>query len=143
MANTDRARKLLVRTALVTSTTIATMVGAQNLAMLDANQFLATETPVTENIPASTPVEIPTPVAVIRAAPEVTILQAAPSITILRQSGKVPVALPLTSSTSNSNTIQPPVPSQISAPEPVIVQQPQPQPQQSQQPAPQRSHSSR
>lgn len=103
MANPDRTRKLLVRTALVTSTTIATIVGAQNLAMLDANQFLATETPVTENVIAPSP-------------PEITVLQAAPSIIILRQSGQV-----------STTTIQPPTPAQIAAPDPVIVQQPVPQ----------------
>ncbi|MCL4876776.1 MAG: hypothetical protein KJ064_08965 [Anaerolineae bacterium] len=116
MANPDRTRKLLVRTALVTSTTIATIVGAQNLAMLDANQFLATETPVTENVIALSPSATVTAAAVIRAAPEITVLQAAPSIIILRQSGQV-----------STTTIQPPTPAQIAAPDPVIVQQPVPQ----------------
>ena len=112
MANTDRARKLLVRTALVTSTTIATIVGAQNLAMLDASQFLTTETPVTDNVVALSPSETNTPVAVIRTAPELTILQAAPSIIILRQSGEVSTALPVTGSANTNNTIQPPIPAQ-------------------------------
>lgn len=115
MANTDRARKLLVRTALVTSTTIATLIGAQNLAMLDASQLQATQTPLTEDVVARSLNENNTPVPVIRAAPEVTILQAAPSIIILRQSGEVATTLP---------AIQPPNPAQISAPDPVIVQQP-------------------
>lgn len=127
MANTDRARKLLVRTALVTSTTIATIVGAQNLAMLDASQFLATQTPVTDNLVALSPIETNTPVAVIRDAHEITILQAAPSIIILRQSGEVSAALPVTGSTNTNNPIQPPVPAQITVPDPVIVQQPIPQ----------------
>lgn len=128
MANTDRARKLLVRTALVTSTTIATLIGAQNLAMLDASQFLATETPVTDNVDALLPGGTNTPVAVMRAAPELTILQAAPSIIILRQSGEVSAALPLNGGANSNTTIQPPIPAQISAPNPVIVQQPVPQP---------------
>ncbi len=131
MANTDRARKLLVRTALVTSTTIATIVGAQNLAMLDANQFLMTETPMAENAIALSPSALATSVEVIRAAPEITILQAAPSIIILRQSGEVSAALPVTGSTNTNNTIQPPIPAQIAAPDPVIVQQPVPQQSQS------------
>jgi hypothetical protein len=125
MANTDRARKLLVRTALVTSTTIATIVGAQNLAMLDANQFLARLTPATVDGMAFSPNTMPTPVEIVQAAPEITILQAAPSIIILRQSGEVSAALPVTGSTNNS--IQPPIPAQITAPDPVIVQQPVPQ----------------
>ncbi len=127
MANTDRARKLLVRTALVTSTTIATIVGAQNLAMLDASQFLATETPVTENVTALSPNTTATPVEVVRAAPELTILQEAPSIIILRQSGEVSATRPVTGSTNNTTPIQPPIPAQIAAPDPVIVQQPVPQ----------------
>lgn len=143
MANTDRARKLLVRTALVTSTTIATLVGAQNLAMLDANQFLATETPVAGNVPAPLPNTLPTPAEVVRSAPEITILQAAPSIIILRQSGKVSTALPVTGGTNTTTTIQPPIPAQIAAPDPVIVQQPAPQQSAPQQSAPQRSRSSR
>jgi len=125
MANTDRARKLLVRTALVTSTTIATIVGAQNLAMLDASQFLVSQTPAVENIVALSPIETSTPVAVIRTAPEITILQAAPSIIILRQSGQVSTALPVTGRANN--TIQPPIPAQVIAPDPVIIQQPVPQ----------------
>lgn len=131
MANTDRARKLLVRTALVTSTTIATIVGAQNLAMLDANLLLATETPGTENAIALSPSTAVTPAEVVRAAPELTILQAAPSIIILRQSGEVSAALPVTGSTNTNHTIQPPIPAQIAAPAPVIVQQPAPQQSQS------------
>jgi len=126
MANTDRARKLLVRTALVTSTTIATIVGAQNLAMLDASQFLATETPVAE-----TPNVTDASVEIVRATPEITILQAAPSIIILRQSGEVSTALSMTSSTNTNNIIQPPIPAQIAAPDPVIIQQPVPQQSQS------------
>src|SRR5687768_4670350 len=109
MANTDRARKLLVRTALVTSTTIATLIGAQNLAMLDASQLQATQTPLTDNVVARSLNENNTPVPVIHAAPEVTILQVAPSIVILRQSGEVAITLP---------AIQPPNPVQISAPDP-------------------------
>ena len=48
MANPDRARKLFVRSALVTSTTIATFVGAQNLAMLDATRLETMLTPSPE-----------------------------------------------------------------------------------------------
>ncbi len=133
MANTDRARKLLVRTSLVTSTTIATIIGAQNLAMLDATQFKLTETPMSESNVALSPNETVTQAVVIQATPTTTILQAAPSIIILRQSGEQSPILPTTSSVNNSTTIQPPVPSQITVPDPVIIQQP----------APQRSQSSR
>lgn len=127
MANTDRARKLLVRTALVTSTTIATIVGAQNLAMLDANQFLATATPSTADGIAFSPNTMPTPVEIVQTAPEITILQAAPGIIILRQSGEVSAAASVTGSPNSSTPIQPPIAAQIAAPDPVIVQQPVPQ----------------
>jgi len=132
MANTDRARKLLVRTALVTSTTIATLVGAQNFAMLDARDFQIDTSPSSEpnEVVVVTPAATRTPVAVQQAAPGITILQAAPSITILRQSGQVSTVQPVTASVTS---IQPPAPSQITAPNPVIIQQP----------APQRSQSSR
>ena len=129
MTNSDRARKMLARTALVTSTTIATLVGAQNFAMLDARAFQTSEaasTPVSPEVVVVPPVAANTPAAVERAAPTITILHAAPSITILRQSGQpVRVQPPAASVTS----IQPPVPSQIAAPAPVVVvQQPVPQP---------------
>ncbi len=127
MANTDRARKLLVRTALATSTTIATLVGAQNLAMLDANQFLATETPANLDGIGVSPNATPTPVEIVQTAPEITVLHTAPSIIILRQSGEVSAALPVAGSSNTNNTIQPPIPAQIAAPDPVIVQQPVPQ----------------
>ena len=131
MANTDRARKLLVRTALVTSTTIATIVGAQNLAMLDANQFLPTDTPATENVSALLPNATPTPMKIVQAAPEITIFRAAPGIVILRQSGEITRTFP--SAGSSTTAIQPPTAARITAPDPVIVQQF----------VPQRSHSSR
>ena len=126
MANTDRARKLLVRTALVTSTTIATLIGAQNFAMLDARDFQMDLTPSSEpnDVVVVTPAVTRTPVQVERAAPNITILHAAPSITILRQSGQITTAQGVV---ANVTGIQPPVPAQITAPDPVVVQQPVPQ----------------
>lgn len=127
MANTDRARKLLVRTSLVTSTTITTLIGAQNLAMLDVSQFKRAETPVTESTVALSPGETVTSAVMIQATPTTTILQAAPSIIILRQSGEQSNVLPASSSVNNTTTFQPPIPSQITVPNPVIIQQPVPQ----------------
>lgn len=129
MTNSDRARKMLARTALVTSTTIATLVGAQNFAMLDARTIQATEaanTPESPEVVVVTPVATNTPAPIERAAPSITILHAAPSITILRQSGQPVRAQPPAPSMTS---IQPPAPSQIAAPAPVVVvQQPVPQP---------------
>ncbi len=123
MANTDRARKLLVRSALVTSTTIATFVGAQNLAMLDTRLISLTLTPSAESaavVPASV-TSMPQAVA-----PTLMIQRAAPSIIVLRQSQQQ-AASPIVSSHSpaqgNAMVIQPPVPAQMAAPAPVIVQQ--------------------
>ena len=130
MANTDRARKLLVRTALVTSTTIATLVGAQNFAMLDARDFPIDLTPSSEpnevvnEVIVVEPVATRTPAPIERAAPNITIMQAAPSITILRQSGQINTSQP---TAANVTSIQPPAPSQITAPNPVAIQQPVPQ----------------
>ena len=141
MANTDRARKLLVRTALVTSTTIATLIGAQNLAMLDARDF-QTETPApgteSNEVVVVTPLATRTPAAIERAAPDITIMNVAPSITILRQSGQVNTSQPVAASVTR---IQPPAPSQITAPNPVVNAAPNPVvvPQ----PVPPRSQSSR
>ena len=121
MANTDYARKLLVRTALVTSTTIATLVGAQNFAMLDARTFQLTGTPLTDHNSTQTSVSI------TQSAPQITIFHAAPGITVLRQSGQVNTTVAVQPVRTNTNTIQPPIPAQISAPQPIIIQQPAPQ----------------
>jgi hypothetical protein len=111
MANVDRARKLLVRTALVTSSTIATLIGAQDLALLDRRQIEQALTPTTEpTIPVAPATSIP-------AAIEIT--HAAPSVTILRRPGQTgPVQPP----PAQAALIQPPAPVQLAPPDPVIVQ---------------------
>lgn len=124
MANTDRARKLLVRTALATSATIATLVGAQNLAMLDASQLNMTETAVAQNAGEVSPVGTATPVTINHTAPALTILHVAPGIVILRQSGQAATAKPVTVAANATGSFQPPVPAQVTVPQPVIVQQP-------------------
>lgn len=143
MANTDRARKLLVRTALVTSTTIATLIGAQNFAMLDARDFqMNTKTDGSAELVVVTPSATITPAAITRSAPGITVIQAAPSITILRQAGQVTTSqqnAPAAVSAPGVASIQPPAPSQLAAPQPVVVQQPAVV----QQAVPQRSRSSR
>ncbi|MBZ0301028.1 MAG: hypothetical protein K8J31_14870 [Anaerolineae bacterium] len=138
MANSDRARKLLVRTALVTSSTIATLVGAQNLAMLDNTQFAQNPTTPDTVLELSSE-DLASDTAINNVAPELAIVRAAPSITIIRQSGQERTA----------SLIQPPDPVAVATPQPVIVQ-PQPQvsaPQpviiQSSQPARSRSRSTR
>lgn len=114
MANTDRARKLLVRTALTTSATIATLVGAQNFAMLDARQFQSNDAAILESVvlvsPAVTQAQVaenalPAALAVTQAqiaesvaliAPEATqtpvvIEHVAPAITIVRAAPSITI----------------------------------------------------
>lgn len=131
MANTDRARKLLVRSALVTSTTIATFVGAQNLAMLDTQQvaLLLTPSPAVVNVLKATEATPPQPIR--SSAPTLVIQQAAPSIIVLRQSAQpgssrqpTPISVPAPLILQQPASTQPPAPSVISAPAPVIIQQP-------------------
>lgn len=129
MANPDRTRKLLVRSALVTSATIATFVGAQNLAMLDATRIEALFTPSPEPTVLNPLPEVTTPVPVLQAAPDLVIQQAAPSIIILRRAGQsadAAVSLNPAANASGSSpvVIQPPAPAEVAAPAPVIVQQP-------------------
>lgn len=126
MPNPDRTRKLLVRSALVTSVTIATFVGAQNLAMLDAARIEAIFTPSPEAVIVNPLAETTTPVPVIHAAPDLVIQQAAPSIIVLRRAGGAAVTASPGVNTFNATTvgIQPPAPAEVAAPAPVIVQQP-------------------
>ncbi len=141
MANSDRARKLLIRTALATSATIATLIGAQNLAMLDASQFQSSPTPEADGSLTSQPdavfalpmleaggagtafasATVPTTL-VVQATPDITIMQAVPNIVILRHAGNTAPRI-TTTSTSNPVVQQPAAP-QIVPPAPVVVQQP-------------------
>ncbi len=122
MANPDRTRKLLVRSALVTSTTIATFIGAQNLAMLDATRLEAMLTPSPEAAIVNLLPENTTPVPVVHAASDLVIQQAAPSIIILRRAGQTGEAA-VSPAVSSSVVIQPPAPAEVAAPAPVIIQQ--------------------
>lgn len=144
MVNGDRNRKLLVRSAFVTGSTIAVLIGAQNLAMLDARQF---ETSTPENTSLSTiesPMLLSNQSLAAHQSPEiaVTIVQAPPSITILRQAGNPSTSI----NNSQQTVIQPPLASLMATPAPIFVQsqaQPQVIVQQSNQPARQSSRPSR
>ncbi len=157
MANNDRTRKLLVRSAMVSSVTIATLVGAQNLALLDASRFAsmtassfdATVAPVDAAIVVPLVATV-TPLTLPKPASDVVIQLAAPSMIILRQSGTVAVSATdgqtQNPTTVNTRVIQPPVAAQIAAPDPVFVQQQAvsaPQPVVVQQPQVQQSRSTR
>jgi hypothetical protein len=114
------SKRFAVRTALVTGTTLATIIGAQALASLDETAF--SKTPPASVAPAeisaqanSAPVFSTTPQAPA----------AAPNIVILRHASKrssVTAPVPQTNtgaSNSQAVIIQPPNPVQVAAPQPV------------------------
>ena len=122
MANISKSKQFLVRTVLVAGSTVATLIGAQSIALFDQRAQLTPEVAPTVSTQTLLPVQQPT----------TEILHQAPSIIILRQPQS---ALPNVRPVVNTPAIAPPNP-QISAPAPVIVQQQQQQ-------APATSHSSR
>jgi hypothetical protein len=160
----DRSRKLFVRSVLAATTTLATLVGAQNLALMDSK-------PVAENFDNNAVLEL-TPIPTQNSNPinesitdssvvsqnesvietTIPILSVQPSITIFRQPGS-PSNLAnsttdnTTASLNNNTVILPPSPVVLQAPEPVviieepvvIIQQQPAQQQQAQQPAQQQS----
>lgn len=123
MASSDNARKLLVRTALVTGTTVATLFGAQTLALMDTQTFSEILTPEAVTNPADTFAE--PDIFVVSPTTTVTIQRAAPSVTILRRPGSTVTDAQATAPQSNGTSlvIQPPSPVVLAAPAPVIVQQ--------------------
>lgn len=106
MANTDRARKLFIRSVLATGATIATFVGAQNLAMLDRQAGPDAPASVTAAMPATI---------------EPLIRRAAPAIIVLRPADSTAAQRP--SSSLRQIAIAPPVPV-AAGPAPAIVPQP-------------------
>lgn len=98
MATSDRARKLLVRSALASSATAAVFIGAGNLATLDAH--VLDSAPQFAGEAAANP----------SSATTLPVIQhVAPSLTVVRAPGS-------TASASASTRIQPPAAVQLSAP---------------------------
>jgi hypothetical protein len=135
----DRSRKLFVRSVLAATTTWATLVGAQSLALLDGQpadeEFDNTEilelTPVPQDVPiienqSESDIGQPTHTLSIE-----------PSITIFRQAGSASTAsnteidsttnptITIVNSTdpqnNASNTILPPSPIVLQAPDPIVI----------------------
>lgn len=108
MSNSDRARKLLVRTFLVTGSTVATIMGAQGLITLDQQ----TLTGATSNAAAAD--------TITSAAPDITIASAAPSIVILPDDEETTPQVVASAPTIQlqQSTTQ----SSITAPQPVTIQ---------------------
>lgn len=121
------SKRFAVRTALVTGTTLATIIGAQALASLDEAASSKAMPPViapSDLLPQSTG---STPVIVLTSeAPA-----AAPDIVILRHAGQVSTVQPAAPQPGASipNTqpvvIQPPNPVQVAVPQPVAQPVPQ------------------
>lgn len=138
----NATKRFAVRMSLVTGSTLATIIGAQSLALFDAQAFSTQLTPDAANVASQTvnntvdaaPAIAPT--LFITTHPTTTTdnpLPAAPNITILRHSGQT---TPITAPTTASAQIAPPAPVQIAPPAPVVVQAPAPQMAQQAAPAP-------
>ncbi|PJF28861.1 MAG: hypothetical protein CUN52_11310 [Phototrophicales bacterium] len=124
MSNADRTRKLLIRSMVITTSTVATILGAQNLALLDAQSFQSMNTPVaipleTTTAPTLTDMgDVQSPI----------IRQSTPHIVILRNAGSTSAdATSTRGQQPSSSVIMPPVPSQVIEQQPIIYQQPVPQ----------------
>jgi len=156
MSSLDRSRKLFVRSVLAGTSTLATLMGAQSLALMD-NQAFDVGEDVIELTAIPTLMSFPTaqPTLAVEDNPDPTAVRVVPNITIFRQAG----ALDSTDGASASittdvnsgvavsnnpiNAILPPNPVEVQAPEPVVIveqpvvveqpaqaiQPPQPQPQ--------------
>lgn len=137
MSNLDRSRKLFVRSILAGTSTLATLMGAQSLALIDNQAFAddsedtvieLTAIPTLMSFPTTEPVlenSIPTATA------DPVLLKVEPSITIFRQSGAVndttlttvdPQPQELTVlSNSSPQMIAPPNPVELQTPDPIII----------------------
>ena len=123
MAGLDRSKRIVVRTALITGSTIATVIGAQSLALVDQIQF-------------GTGAQVG---AAAQNADPSAVVNAAPNIVILRQSSSATTGTQSTVSQSSGPVIRPPSPVELTAPtvttqqqqqqntQPVVQQQPQQQ----------------
>ena len=145
MPQPDRSRKLFVRSVLAGTSTLATLMGAQSLAMIDnlpIDEELPEEVvveltmiPTLATFPTSEP--IPTEVENLQVSEpaEPIILKVEPSITIFRQAGTAntdanvaittnqtaPSIEVASNVTHNTTVIQPPSPVQLAAPDPIVI----------------------
>ena len=129
MANpSDRGRKLLVRTALATGVTLATLIGAQNLAMLDQRRFALSQTPAgnPELILLPPPDQSGDVVGLVsdQSSGSSEIQHVTPNLVILRQPGVINAATTPSANIPSNGAILPPQPVELAAPPPVIVEQP-------------------
>jgi hypothetical protein len=117
-------KRFAVRTALVTGTTLATIIGAQALASLDETAF--SQTPPAMVAPAELSLQSTDGVVFPSASQSPA---AAPNIVILRHAGQAP-SVSITAPQTNTSPVRPQT-TVIQPPSPVQVTVPQPVPQQS------------
>lgn len=122
-------KRFAVRTTLATSTTLATIIGAQALVSLDENTFSVTPTAINTSVGLAPQQTSSTDLG---SAIDTPLKAAPPIIVILRHAGQPPVNAPsaapsasIASSNPPSAAIQPPNPVQVVAPQPVQQQSPQ------------------
>lgn len=107
-AGLNSTKRFLVRLSLITSSTMATMVGAQSLAVMDRQP---------DNI------SVPQPNVVV--SNNTAVPQAPPSIVILRHPGQASTASNSAQPAAQTGVVvQPPQPVTIAPPSPVIVSAP-------------------
>ena len=124
------ARRFIVRTSLVTGSTIATIVGAQSLALLDlqANTQADSITDPTQAVIAPTTNTVDTPAIITDSAPSIAIIRrpasqtsaSAPAVSTNSSSGSTSTTVTQTNPTTSN--IVPPSPVQS---QPVTVSMPQ------------------
>jgi hypothetical protein len=132
-SNDDRSRKLFIRAALVSGSTVATLIGAQSLTWIDAARFAITATP-DSSAEVSSSTNLQAEAAITHIAPSLAIHYSPPSLVVLRRAG-VPSQTSASLNPSGQSapvslgSIQPPAPivnqqQTIVVDQPVIVQQP-------------------
>ena len=120
--------RFIIRTSLVTGSTIAAFVGAQSLAALDLSQQndIVVSDFTAEPVGDVTLVEQPVTPSIQQAEPSLDIRAVEPNIVILRRSDGSSVN-PTTVQTSTTTTaLQPPNAVVVQPPNPVVVQQTSP-----------------
>jgi hypothetical protein len=120
------SRKLAVRIALATGSSVATVLGAQMIA-LQQGSITQPVTPPLESSPEVDAGAVPEATALLqeattRAVPLLDIQHAAPSIVILRQPGAAQDSQFVAAAPQNNRAIVPPQPVAIAAPPPIVVQ---------------------
>ncbi|GEM_PF-1000136 len=137
MSNLDRSRKLFVRSVLAGTSTFATLMGAQSLALID-NQMFEDDTAYSDTMELTAiPTLMPFPTAIptneIQSDIEPTIAHIAPNITIFRQAGASNASsdsmsasvdsdvVVETATVNTTSVILPPNPIELQAPEPIVI----------------------